>query len=36
MLESYIDEHDIDTTALHMNTVYTYAPGIRFDLVVNV
>lgn len=35
LLESYADKHDIDTTALRMSTVYGYAPGIRFNLVVN-
>jgi nucleoside-diphosphate-sugar epimerase len=34
LLESYVDE-EMDGTALRMSTVYGYAPGIRFNLVVN-
>lgn len=35
LLEAYDEDYDIDTTALRMSTVYGYAPGIRFNLVVN-
>jgi UDP-glucose 4-epimerase len=35
LLQRYTDEYGIETTGLRMSTVYGYAPGIRFNLVVN-
>lgn len=35
LLETYAEDHGIETTALRMSTVYGDAPGIRFNLVVN-
>ncbi|MFB6191944.1 MAG: NAD-dependent epimerase/dehydratase family protein [Haloarculaceae archaeon] len=35
LLAEAVDEHGIDGTALRMSTNYGYAPGIRFNLVVN-
>lgn len=35
LLAEAIDEHGIDGTALRMSTNYGWAPGIRFNLVVN-
>ena len=35
LLEDHVAEHDIQGTALRLSTVYGYAPGIRFNLVVN-
>jgi UDP-glucose 4-epimerase len=35
LLSDAADEHGIDATALRMSTNYGYAPGIRFNLVVN-
>ncbi|WP_280537280.1 SDR family oxidoreductase [Halopenitus sp. POP-27] len=35
LLEEAIDEYDLTGTALRMSTNYGYAPGVRFNLVVN-
>jgi nucleoside-diphosphate-sugar epimerase len=35
LLAEYVSEHDLRGTALRMSTNYGYAPGIRFNLVVN-
>lgn len=35
LLEEYVEEYGIEGTALRMSTNYGYAPGIRFNLVVN-
>jgi UDP-glucose 4-epimerase len=35
LLETAMDEHGFDGTALRMSTNYGYAPGVRFNLVVN-
>ncbi|PSP75017.1 oxidoreductase [Halobacteriales archaeon QS_3_64_16] len=35
LLESHVAKHDTQGTALRLSTVYGYAPGIRFNLVVN-
>lgn len=35
LLETYAEDHGLETTALRMSTVYGDAPGIRFNLVVN-
>jgi nucleoside-diphosphate-sugar epimerase len=35
LLREAVDEHGLDATALRMSTNYGWAPGIRFNLVVN-
>jgi len=35
LLADYCDEHDMQGTALRMATNFGYAPGVRFNLVVN-
>jgi len=35
LLEEYVSEYGLSGTALRMSTNYGYAPGIRFNLVVN-
>jgi nucleoside-diphosphate-sugar epimerase len=35
LLAEYCDAHGMDGTALRMSTNYGYAPGVRFNLVVN-
>jgi nucleoside-diphosphate-sugar epimerase len=35
LLAEYADDYGMETTALRMSTNYGYAPGIRFNLVVN-
>ena len=35
LLEGHVADHDAAGTALRLSTVYGYAPGIRFNLVVN-
>jgi nucleoside-diphosphate-sugar epimerase len=35
LLDEHVAEHDTAGTALRLSTVYGYAPGIRFNLVVN-
>jgi len=35
LLAEYGAAHEVDATALRMSTVYGYAPGVRFNLVVN-
>ena len=35
LLDEHASEHDVETTALRLSTVYGNAPGIRFNLVVN-
>jgi nucleoside-diphosphate-sugar epimerase len=35
LLAEYCADHDMDGTALRMSTNYGYAPGVRFNLVVN-
>jgi len=35
LLADYADDYGMETTALRMSTNYGYAPGVRFNLVVN-
>ena len=35
LLADYADDYGLETTALRMSTNYGYAPGVRFNLVVN-
>ena len=35
LLAEYSEDHDLNGTALRMSTLYGWAPGIRFNLVVN-
>jgi len=35
LLEEYVEDYGLEGTALRMSTNYGYAPGIRFNLVVN-
>jgi len=35
LLAEYADDYGMETTALRMSTNYGYAPGVRFNLVVN-